>query len=139
MSKTTKEKNLRHIELILHHDYLAITDGKKKKILFPIKVAKLISDMYLASGTTEKDLKTYAVGTGGYPPRSNPSYSLCVFNREIDVGNEFHWLRKNVEPYEEEQKRDKVVSLFDEGMSIVKNEIRQNKRTQQLVSSSKKR
>ena len=106
MSNVQKEKALRHIKLVLHHDYLAITDGKKKMIQLPIKVAKLISDMYIASGTVEKDLEEYAVGSGGYPPRSNPSYELSVYNRNIKVGNEFHWLRKNIDAYEHEIRKN---------------------------------
>lgn len=95
-------QEVRHIEIVLQHDYLQIKDTidgvERTNTQLPIKTAKLIADLYAASGDTYKDPEEYAVGSGGYRT-SNPSYTISVYNRHVEQDNELWWLTKFIAPY----------------------------------------
>lgn len=84
------------IKIVLHHDYLLIEDQRfgtdDKKIQVPIRTAKLISDMWIASGSTDKDIENYAIGLGKWE-KSNPSYEVSLYVRGLH-DNIFEWVNK---------------------------------------------
>ncbi len=92
------KKENRKIKIVLHHDYLLIEDelgGEKRKVQVPIRTAKLISDMWIASGNTDQDIENYAI-KGGKWEGSNPDYDLGLYVRRVGIDNVFQWQNKKI-------------------------------------------
>jgi len=99
-----EEKLSPKIIVTLHHNYLAIEREKGKftekiDLQLPIRIAKLIKDMYnLRNADNETDdLLHYS--NDGY---NNPEYELNVFVMNAEFHSDLQWVSKNIKPFSQQ-------------------------------------